>query len=235
MHSTFLRENAFAELQDELKLGGKARGRNHIFWGARLRRTRSHWRILTRAIAINHRIGADHDLRGRAESSSITQRAPTLSSLLRTRQVVWKGNSLPWSDRATGSIAASTVWRHRSFCAIPMPWRGWPRSLPNSYLILRLVRRLLPIPYEPGAYASNACSVWGRSDTPDRKGRRACGIDAASRAKRLIRRSWWAATAWVLAAEARTIIPMMAAGKRSVEGIICYSKPSGPVTRQDAK
>jgi cardiolipin synthase A/B len=37
-----------------------------------------------------------------------------------------------------------------------------------------------------------------------------------------------------LAAEARTIIPMMAAGKRSVEGIICYSKPSGPVTRQDA-
>lgn len=38
-----------------------------------------------------------------------------------------------------------------------------------------------------------------------------------------------------LAAEARTIIPMMAAAKRSVEGIICYSKPSGPVTGQDAR
>ncbi len=37
-----------------------------------------------------------------------------------------------------------------------------------------------------------------------------------------------------VAAEARTIIPMMAAAKRSVEGIICYSKPSGPVSRQDA-
>jgi phosphatidylserine/phosphatidylglycerophosphate/cardiolipin synthase-like enzyme len=38
-----------------------------------------------------------------------------------------------------------------------------------------------------------------------------------------------------LAAEARTIIPMMAAAKRSVQGILCYSKPSGPVTKQDAK
>jgi cardiolipin synthase A/B len=37
-----------------------------------------------------------------------------------------------------------------------------------------------------------------------------------------------------VAAEARTIIPMMAAAKRSVEGIICYSKSSGPVSRQDA-
>jgi cardiolipin synthase A/B len=38
-----------------------------------------------------------------------------------------------------------------------------------------------------------------------------------------------------LAAEARTIIPMMAAAKRSVEGTICYSKPSGPVTARDAR
>ena len=38
-----------------------------------------------------------------------------------------------------------------------------------------------------------------------------------------------------LAAEARTIIPMMAAAERSVEGTICYSKPSGPVTARDAR
>lgn len=38
-----------------------------------------------------------------------------------------------------------------------------------------------------------------------------------------------------LAAEARTIIPMMAAAKRSVEGTICYSKQSGPVSRRDAQ
>jgi hypothetical protein len=38
-----------------------------------------------------------------------------------------------------------------------------------------------------------------------------------------------------LAAEARTLIPMMVAAKRSVQGVICYSKPSGPVTKQDAR
>ena len=38
-----------------------------------------------------------------------------------------------------------------------------------------------------------------------------------------------------VAAEARTIVPMVKAAKRPVDAVICYSRPSGPVTKQDAR
>jgi cardiolipin synthase len=37
-----------------------------------------------------------------------------------------------------------------------------------------------------------------------------------------------------LAVEARTLIPLIAASERNVRGMICYSRPSGPVSRADA-
>jgi hypothetical protein len=38
-----------------------------------------------------------------------------------------------------------------------------------------------------------------------------------------------------VAAEARTIVPMVSAAKRSVQAVICFSRPSGPVSRQDQR
>jgi phosphatidylserine/phosphatidylglycerophosphate/cardiolipin synthase-like enzyme len=38
-----------------------------------------------------------------------------------------------------------------------------------------------------------------------------------------------------LAAEARMIVPLVRAAARSVEAIICFSRPSGPVTKRDQR
>jgi cardiolipin synthase len=74
MHSTFLRENAFAELQDEFRRAAKRGVVIDIFWGAN-RDERDRAANLEAAIAINHRIGADQDLRGRARVHLYTTRS----------------------------------------------------------------------------------------------------------------------------------------------------------------
>ncbi len=65
MHSTFLREAAFLELEDEFRRAAKRGVRIDMFWGA-AKDEKSRTANLEAAIAINHRIGTDHHLRNRA-------------------------------------------------------------------------------------------------------------------------------------------------------------------------
>ena len=231
MHSTFLRENAFAELQDEFKRAAKRGVVIDIFWGAN-RDERDRTANLDAAIAINHRIGAEHDLRGRARVHLYTTRshAKLLIADATGRvegEFVAVVGSCNWLYSGFNRVEASVILRH-------------------PHAVARVAQEFAELVFDIATSSTVAADLTTLARTlrthAGSGGEATLQIVRGDEHAELMRLARETANSSImvggdrlgLAAEARTIIPMMAAGKRSVEGIICYSKPSGPVTRQDA-
>lgn len=232
MHSTFLREDAFIELQEEFARAAKRGVGIDIFWGAD-RNERDRFANLDAAIAINHRITADQALRGRARVHLYTtsSHAKLLIADATGRapgDYVAVVGSCNWLYSAFNRVETSIVLRHphavarvaQEFAELVF---GITTSSDTASDLTALARTLRTHP----AAAGEAELQLLRGDEHAefmRLARETAGQMIMVGGDRL-----------GLAAEARTIIPMMAAAKRSVKGVICYSKPSGPVTHKDAK
>lgn len=231
MHSTFLRENAFAELQDEFKRAAKRGVVIDIFWGAN-RDERDRAANLEAAIAINHRIGADQDLRGRARVHLYTTRshAKLLIADATGRadgEFVAVVGSCNWLYSGFNRVEASIVLRHpHAVARVAQEFAELVFDIATSSVVAADLTTLARTLRTHAASGGEATLQIVRGDEH---------AELMRLARETASRSIMAGGDRLgVAAEARTIIPMMAAARRSVEGIICYSKSSGPVTRQDA-
>jgi cardiolipin synthase len=231
MHSTFLRESAFVELQDEFKRAAKRGVVIDIFWGAD-RDERDRTANLEAAIAINHRIGADHDLRGRARVHLYTTRshAKLLIADATGRaegEFVAVVGSCNWLYSGFNRVEASIILRHpHAVARVAQEFAELVFDIATSSIVaadLTTLARTLRTHAVSGGEAKLQIVRGDEHAELMRLARETANKSIMVGGDRL-----------GLAAEARTIIPMMAAAKRSVEGIMCYSKPSGPVAPQDA-
>jgi phosphatidylserine/phosphatidylglycerophosphate/cardiolipin synthase-like enzyme len=232
MHSTFIRERAFAELQDEFRRAAKRGVTIDIFWGADVDE-RSRQNNLKAAIAINHRISADHDLRGRA-------RVHLYSTRSHAKLLI--ADATGRSEGEFVAVIGSCNWLYSGFNRVEVS-----AVLRNPHAVASLAQEFSELVFGGATSSAVAADLttMARSlrthdvvDGPAKlqivkgDGHGEFSRLARETAERLI---VVGGDRLGLAAEARTIIPMMAAAKRSVEGIICYSKPSGPVTGKDAR
>jgi phosphatidylserine/phosphatidylglycerophosphate/cardiolipin synthase-like enzyme len=231
MHSTFLREDAFAELQEEFKRAAKRGVVIDIFWGAD-RDERDRTANLEAAIAINHRIGADPDLRGRARVHLYTTRshAKLLVADATGRadgEFVAVVGSCNWLYSGFNRVESSIILRHpHAVASVAQEFAELVFDIATSSMVaadLTTLVRTLRARTTSGGEAKLRIVRGDEHAGLMRLARETANKSIMAGGDRL-----------GLAAEARTIIPLMAAAKRSVKGIICYSKPSGPVTRQDA-
>lgn len=232
MHSTFLREDAFVELQEEFGRAAKRGVRIDIFWGAD-RDERDRKANLEAAIAINHRITSDQNLRGRARVHLYTTRSHAKLLIADatgrgTGEFVAVVGSCNWLYSGFNRVETSVVLRH-------------------PHAVARVAQEFAELVFDIATSSEAASDLSSLARTlrthaaPEGKAElRLVRGDEHADLMRLARESsdksiMVGGDRLGLAAEARTIIPMMAAAKRSVQGILCYSKPSGPVTKQDAK
>jgi phosphatidylserine/phosphatidylglycerophosphate/cardiolipin synthase-like enzyme len=231
MHSTFLRDNAFVELQDEFKRAAKRGVIIDIFWGAD---RDEHDRIanLEAAIAINHRIGAEHDLRGRARVHLYTTRSHAKLLIAdatgRTEgEFVAVVGSCNWLYSGFNRVEASIIMRHpHAVARVAQEFAELVFDIATSSAVvadLTTLARSLRTHAVSGGEAKLRIVRGDEHAELMRLARETANKSIMVGGDRL-----------GLAAEARTIIPMMAATKRPVERIICYSKLSGPVSRKDA-
>lgn len=232
MHSTFLRESAFVELQEEFGKAAKRGVQIDIFWGADSNEN-DRKANLEAAIAINHRITADQNLRGRARVHLYTTRSHAKLLIADATghgigEFVAVVGSCNWLYSGFNRVETSVVLRH-------------------PHAVARVAQEFSELIFNIATSSDAASDLTSLARTlrthaaPD--GEAELQLVRGDEHAGLMRRAREAATKSImvggdrlgLAAEARTIIPMMAAAKRSVQGILCYSKPSGPVTKQDAK
>ena len=232
MHSTFLREDAFIELQQEFGRAAKRGVRIDIFWGAD-RDERDRKANLEAAIAINHRITSDQNLRGRARVHLYTTRSHAKLLIADA------------TGRGTGEFVAvvgSCNWLYSGFNRVETSI-----VLRHPHAVARVAQEFAELIFDIATSSDAASDLTSLARTlrthaaPDGEAElRLVRGDEHAELMRLARETadksiMVGGDRLGLAAEARTIIPMMAAAKRSVQGILCYSKPSGPVTKQDAK
>lgn len=232
MHSTFLRESAFVELQEEFGKAAKRGVQIDIFWGANSDET-DRKANLEAAIAINHRITADQNLRGRARVHLYTTRSHAKLLIADA------------TGRGTGEFVAvvgSCNWLYSGFNRVETS-----AVLRHPHAVARVAQEFSELIFDIATSSDAASDLTSLARTlrthPAPDGEAELQLVRGDEHADLMRLAREAATKSIvvggdrlgLAAEARTIIPMMAAAKRSVQGILCYSKPSGPVTKQDAK
>lgn len=232
MHSTFLRENAFGELQEEFGRAAKRGVKIDIFWGAD-RNENDRKANLEAAIAINHRITADQNLRGRARVHLYTTRSHAKFLIADATgrapgEFVAVVGSCNWLYSGFNRVEASVLVRH-------------------PHVVARVAQEFAELVFDMATSSETASDLTALARTL--RTHKASEGEAELRLVRgddhadLVRFARETAEKSIiiggdrlgLAAEARTIIPMMAAAKRSVQGLICYSQPSGPVTYKDAK
>lgn len=232
MHSTFVREQAFAELQDEFRRAARRGVAIDIFWGADVDE-RSRQNNLKAAIAINHRISADHDLRNRA-------RVHLYSTRSHAKLLI--ADATGRSEGEFVAIVGSCNWLYSGFNRVEVS-----TVLRNPHAVAAVAQEFAELVF--GQATSSAVAADLTTITRSLKARSIASGPARIRIVKgdehgeLMRLARETAERSIVvggdrlgvAAEARTIIPMMAAARRSVEGIICYSKPSGPVTERDAE
>lgn len=232
MHSTFLREDAFIELQEEFGRAAKRGVRIDIFWGAN-RDERDRKANLEAAIAINHRITADQNLRGRARAHLYTTRS---HAKLLIADATGRGSG------EFVAVVGSCNWLYSGFNRVETS-----AVLRHPHAVARVAQEFAELVFDIATSSDAASDLTSLARTlrthaaPD--GEAELQLVRGDEHAGLMRLARETAGASImvggdrlgLAAEARTIIPMMAAAKRSVKGILCYSKPSGPVTKQDAK
>jgi cardiolipin synthase len=232
MHTTFLRESAFADLQDEFRRAAKRGVAIDIFWGAD-GDERSRLSNLEAAIAVNHRIGAEHDLRGRARVHLYSTRshAKLLVADATGRsegEFVAVVGSCNWLYSGFNRVEASVVLRHpHAVASVAQEFAELAFGAATSSVVAADLTTMARTLRTHAASDGEARLQIVRSDEHAalmRLARETAETSIMVGGDRL-----------GLAAEARTLIPMMVAAKRSVQGVICYSKPSGPVTKQDAR
>lgn len=233
MHSTFLREDAFIELQEEFGRAAKRGVRIDIFWGAD-RDEKSRKANLDAAIAINHRINADRSLRGRARVHLYT--TGSHSKLLIADA----------TGRATGEFVAvvgSCNWLYSGFDRVETSI-----VLRHPHAVARVAQEFAELVFDISTSSEAASDLTSlsrtlRSHDAAQGGEAEVRLVRGDEHARLMRLARETAEQSIMvggdrlgvAAEARTIIPMMVAAERSVQGILCYSKPSGPLTNRDAQ
>ena len=232
MHSTFLREAAFQELQDAFRRAAKRGVRIDIFWGA-ARDEKSRAANLEAAIAINHGISADHHLRGRARVHLYSTQSHA-KLLLADQGEGPEGEhiavvgSCNWLSTGYTRVEASAVLRHpHAVARVAQEFAdlvfGSATSSQVASDLTAMARTLKKQPAPSGdARAHVICGD-------------AHGVLMRQAREKAERSIVIGGDRFGLAAEARTIVPMIAAAKRSVDAVICFSRPSGPVTRQDQR
>lgn len=232
LHTTFLREDAFAKLQDEIKRAAKRGVAIDIFWGADgSEATRK--ANLEAAIAINLRIGNDPDMRGRV-------RVHLHSTRSHAKLVIADAGGRSASEYV--AVVGSCNWLYSGFNRVETSV-----VLRQPHAVAAVAQEMAELVFDVAKSSTISADLTATArtlrshagSTGSAKVRLVRGDDHA----KLMRLARETATRAImvggdrlgLAAEARTIIPMMAAAKRSVVGTICYSKPSGPVSRRDAQ
>jgi cardiolipin synthase len=229
IHSTFLSSASFEALRDEFRYAAKKGAQIDILWGA-ARDERTTTRNLNEAIAINHTIQSDPVLRARVRAQMQCTRSHAkliVADTGRSDRYLAVVGSCNWLSTRFTRVETSIVLRHSLAVAevaqqfAEMIFAHVQTSEVAGDLN-RLARQLRKLPAEEGAAALQIVT----GDVHGELIRRARDTAAG----RII----VAGDRLGLAAEARTLIPLIAAAGRHVRGIICYSRPSGPVSRQDA-
>jgi cardiolipin synthase len=232
MHTTFLREAAFVALEDEFRRAAKRGVTIDIFWGA-AGSEKSRKANLDAAIAINLRIGKDAELRSRC-------RIHLHSTRSHAKLIV--ADAAGRSPSEYVAVVGSCNWLYSGFDRV------------ETSIVLREPHAVGAVAHETAELVFDVAksSTISGDLTAVARALRAHQAPSGPAALRLVKgddhqalmrlaREKAARSIMVggdrlgLAAEARTIIPMMVAAKRSVEGTICYSKSSGPVSTRDAK
>jgi cardiolipin synthase len=229
LHSTFLTCSAFEKLKEEFRVAAKKGAKIDIFWGA-ARNEATTKRNLQEAIDINHSIQKDPVLRGMARAHMVCTRSHAklvIADTGRPSGYISVVGSCNWLSAKFTRIEASVVLRHAHAVAqsaqefADLILAAMPASDVAGYLN-KLARDLKKLPAPSGASRIRMIKgdVHGEllRYARDKAGRRiAVGGDRLG-----------------LAAEARTLIPLMKAAERKVEGTIYYSRPSAPLSRADA-
>jgi cardiolipin synthase A/B len=232
MHTTFLREVAFAKLQDEFRRAAKRGVAIDIFWGAD-GEEKSRKNNLEAAIAVNLRIGNDPDLRGRG-------RVHLHSTRSHAKLVIADAAGRSASEFV--AVIGSCNWLYSGFNRVETSV-----VVRQPHAVAMVAEEIAELVFDVAKSSTISADLTAIARTLRTHAApigpamiRVVKGDDHSALMRLARET--AVRAIMvggdrlgLAAEARTMIPMMAAAQRSVEGTICYSKPSGPVTAGDAR
>lgn len=230
MHTTFLRDPAFAALQDEFRRAAKRGVAIHIFWGADGEKSRK--QNLEAAIAINLRIGNDAELRSRCRVHMHSTRSHAKLILADA------------GGRSSGeyvAVVGSCNWLYSNFDRIETSI-----VLREAHAVSRVAQDMAELVFDvaKSSTVSSELTAVARAlrSQPMPSGPATLRLVRGDDHQALMRLAREKAVRSImvggdrlgLAAEARTIIPMMEAAARSVQGTICYSKPSGPVSFKDA-
>jgi cardiolipin synthase len=229
IHSTFLSVAAFANLQDDFHRAAKKGAQIDILWGA-ARDERTTTRTLNEAIAINQLVQRDAVLRVRVRAQMQCTRSHAklvIADVGRPDRYLAVVGSCNWLSAGFTRVETSVVLRHP--LAVAQVAQEFAElifaTVQTSDVagdLNRLARQLRKLPADEGGSLVRIITgdVHGEliRHARDTAGRRI--IVAGDRLG--------------LAAEARTLIPLIAASERNVRGMICYSRPSGPVSRADA-
>lgn len=232
MHSTFLREAAFVEMQDEFRRTAKRGVRIDIFWGAAADE-RGRTENLEAAIAIIHRIAADHHLRDRAKVH-LYSTGSHAKLIVADRGGGPEGEhvavvgSCNWLSTGFHRTEASVVIRHPHAVALVAQQFadlvfGSATSSQVSADLTALARALRKQPAVDGPARVRIVAGDDHGEMVR---------TAREQAERSI---LVGGDRFGMAAEARTIVPLIKAAGRAVDTVICFSRPSGPVKRQDQR
>ena len=232
MHTTFLRDSAFVALEDEFQRAAKRGVAVDIFWGAD-GSDKSKRDNLEAAIAINLRIGKSPELRTRCRVHMHSTRSHSKiivadASGRSPGEYVAVVGSCNWLYSGFDRVETSIVLREpHAVAAVAQDVSELVFDVAKSSAVpgdLTAVARALRAHEKPSGPAALRLVKGDEHQALMRLAREKAARSIMVGGDRL-----------GLAAEARTIIPMMAAARRSVEGTICYSKPSGPVSARDAR
>ena len=232
IHSTFLRETAFAHMQDEFRRAAKRGARIDIFWGAS-RDDQSKAANLAAAVAMNHRIAADDQLRDRARVHLYSTNSHS-KLLLADRGDGAEGEhvavvgSCNWLSSGFHRVEASAVLRHPR--AVALVAQQFADLVFGSATSSRVAADLTAL----ARTLRKQQSLDGQASVQLVPGDAHGELLLLAREKAL-RSIVVGGDRFGLAAEARTIVPLVKAAARSVEAVICFSQRSGPVARKDQR
>jgi phosphatidylserine/phosphatidylglycerophosphate/cardiolipin synthase-like enzyme len=227
LHSTFLSSKAFTGLQDEFRAAAKRGAKIEMFWGA-ARDEQTTGRTLKEAIEINQICQADPELRGRAKAHMWSSRSHAkllVADIGRPDRYVAVVGSCNWLSTRFSRVETSVVLRH-------------PQAVAQvAQEFAELIFSVTPASEVAGQLNKIARELRKTSDLGEARVRIVTGDlhgELIRHARdHAARRIVVAGDRLGIAAEAKTLIPLISAASRNVAGLICYSRRSGPVSKAD--